>query len=178
MPTYRSITIALHSQYDIETLPEFFSRPWEDCFDQDTSPVCVPLVDEQTATCSVYIPVFPGSQFWIGYAVSPPVPESQHFLFKLFIDNMHIVSWSTGQEDEWRGKTMFGLYEREVEEGKKIVEKRILCFAPQDQRHNDWMNENAQMEIRVYRAHARQRVERELQDYEKTDLAKRRGGIK
>src|ERR1700755_400102 len=123
MPTYRSINLELHSQFDIETLPEFFPRPQSYYAGRGNSTHIPSPFDEKTSTCSVYISVIPASQFWIVYSISPPIPEEQQFLFKLFINGAHIVSWSTGRSDNWKGRTMFALYEREEGgDGKKRVE--------------------------------------------------------
>jgi hypothetical protein len=179
MPTYRSINIALHSQFGIETLPEYY--PLSQAHYTSLGIACtVPkLVDDDASTCSVYIPVLPGSTFWIGYSVSPPVPDGHYFLFKLYINGTHIVSWSTGKKDGWKGKTMFGLYERaEDADGKKRFEKRMLCFTPPDPRDKMWkdvtdaFDEKMCMEIKVHRAHGRKRVEREMEEYKDTQHAK------
>jgi len=183
MPTYRSINIELHSQFDIETFPEYRPRPQKHYAENGISGSIPRFIDEKTATCSVYVPVLPGSQFWIGYSVSPPVPEDQQFLFKLFINGAHIVSWSTGKEHSWKGKMMFGLYEREFEDGKKRIEKRVLCFTPPDRKTKKWtdvenaFDENTYMEIRVHRAHGSKRIERQVEEYKNTDHGKSRRGI-
>lgn len=183
MPTYRSITLTLHSQFDIETLPEYLPRPQAYYTERDIVGNVPPLIDEKASICSVYVPALPGSQFWIGYSVSPPVPEDQQFLFKLFINGTHIVSWSTGKEERWRGKTMFGLYEREDESGKRRTEKRVLCFTSPDKKDGQWkdvpdaFDEESYMELRVHRAHARKRIERKIEDFKKTEHAKSRRGV-
>jgi hypothetical protein len=171
MPTYRSVNISLHSQFDVETLPEYHPVPQE----SRTAPK---LIDDESSTCSVYIPVLPGSTFWIGYSVSPPVPDDHYFLCKLYINGAHVVSWSTGKDEGWAGKIMFGLYERpEDAEGKKKVEKRVLRFTPPGSEGRAWDNlhdpfdEKACMEIKVHRAHGRKRIEREMEVYSKTQHA-------
>lgn len=183
MPTYRSINLVLHSQFDVESFPEFSPRPQEHYNDRMITGTIPPFVNEKTATCSVYIPVLPGSQFWLSYAVLPPVPDDQHFLFKLFINGAHIVSWSTGKEQKWKGKTMFGLYEREEEDGRKKLEKRVLCFTPPDKKEDQWadvsdiFDEKAYMEIRVHRAHGRKRIPREAETFADTAHGINRRGI-
>lgn len=184
MPEYRSIHISLHSQFDIETLPEYYPAAKEYYISHGITGLVPQLVNAETSTCSVYIPVFPGSIFWVGYSVSPPVPAGQLFLFKLYINGAHVVSWSTGQEEQWKGKTMFGLFESpEDESGRRRVEKRALSFKAADMRGGgqteapDMFDENACIEIRVHRATGRQRVERELQEYVNTEHAKNANGI-
>jgi hypothetical protein len=168
---YRSIEVGLHSQFDIETLPEY--RPDPNVITGFTSQ----FVEEKTSTSSVYILALPGSTFWIAYSVSPPVPEEHFFLFKLYINGAHIVSWSTGREEGWQGKTMFGLFDSpEDEDGRKRIEKRVLCFAAKDD--VDTFDETARIEIRVHRADGRKRVERQTEEYRNTEHAKNGGGIR
>lgn len=171
MPTYRSINIALHSQFDIEMIPEYHPPPSPFAHPSDY-PAIAPHVDDATSACSVYVPALPGSQFWISYSVAPPVPEGHYFLFKLFIDGENVVSWSTGKEDAWMGKTMFGLFDAG---NGKTVEKRVLCFsAPVKEKQV----QDGSLEIRVHRASGRKRVEREAKVYEETELAERDGGVR
>ena len=80
---------------------------------------------------------------------------------------------------------MFGLYERpEYEEGKRKVEKRVLCFTPPDKNSKAWedvkdpFEDRMRMEIKVHRAHGRTRVEREMEEYGKTQYARGAKGIK
>ncbi|KAH7402373.1 hypothetical protein DE146DRAFT_788060 [Phaeosphaeria sp. MPI-PUGE-AT-0046c] len=184
MPTYRSINISLRSQFEIQTLPEYHPLP-QAHYTARGIPYTVPKpIDDASSTCSVYVPVYPGSTFWITYSVSPPVPDGHYFLFKLYIDGAHVVSWSTGKEEGWKGKTMFGLFERAEEgEGKRRVEKRVLCFASEglDGGEGDVeegaFDEEMRMEIRVHRAHGRKRVERELEMYGGTEHAAEARGI-
>jgi hypothetical protein len=184
MPIYRSINVALHSQFDLETLPEYYPLPQEHYTSRGVTQTVPKLIDDASSTCSVYIPVLPGSTFWIGYSISPPVPDGQYFLFKLYINGAHIVSWSCGGEEGWRGKTMFGFYERaEDEDGKKKVEKRVLSFTAASNEDRAWddvrdpFDEKMCMEIKVHRAHRRKRVERDMAVYDQTRHAKNAKGI-
>ncbi|KAF2875637.1 hypothetical protein BDV95DRAFT_603048 [Massariosphaeria phaeospora] len=182
MPTYRGINVALHSQFDIETLPEYLPQPQAYYAEQGTTAKAPALIDDGSSTCCVYVPVLPGSQFWIGYSVSPPVPADQQFLFKLFINGAHIVSWSTGKDEGWKGKTMFALYERE-EGGKKRMERRVLCFTPSNRKNGEWkdvqdaFDEDARVEIRVHRAHGRRRVARQAEEFARSSHAQNGRGI-
>ncbi|KAF2175657.1 hypothetical protein K469DRAFT_679615 [Zopfia rhizophila CBS 207.26] len=183
MPTYRSINVELRSQYDIDAIPEYFPKPYAYYIKQGITADLPSLVDEKTSTCSVYVPVLPSSQFWISYSVSPPV-EDKFFLFKLFINGTHIVSWSTGKNDGWKGKTMFGLYEREEgEDGKKRFEKRALCFTDCDKKDRKWKgvtnayDAGAYMEVKVHRASGRRRIPREADNFKETFHATHGRGI-
>ncbi|PVI04027.1 hypothetical protein DM02DRAFT_669400 [Periconia macrospinosa] len=184
MPVYRGIAITLHSQFNIDIFPEFPARPQAFYAERGIAKKVPELFDEASSTANVFVPVFPGSQFWIAYAVRPPVPEDQQFFFKLFINGAHIVSWATGKDEDWKGKTMFALYERDDGDGKKRVEKRALCFTPPDGGYGqEWtdivdpFDESAMIEIRVFRAHGKKRVERNVVQFEKSEYAKQVRGV-
>ncbi|EDU39565.1 hypothetical protein PtrSN002B_005249 [Pyrenophora tritici-repentis] len=177
---YRSIDIGLHSQFDIETLPEYLPDPRDHYVARGITGFTPDLVDNKTSTCSVYVPAYPGSTFWIGYSVSPPVPEGHYFLFKLYVDGAYVTSWSTGKAEKWQGKTMFGLFETpEDEQGKKRIEKRVLCFTPPAYGRDlvDMFDKTARVEIRVHRADGRKRIERQAEQYTDTQHAKSGKGI-
>lgn len=184
MPTYRSINIALHSQFDIEALPEYHPNSKDYYIASGITGFVPDFVDDARSTCSVYIPVLPGSTFWIDYSVSPPVPQDHFFLFKLYINGEHVVSWSTGKDEEWKGKTMFGLFESNKSvDGKSGLQKRVLCFTPPgkiDGKRRDVANtfdQAARIEIRVHRADGRKRVERSTYQYQETQHAKNNRGV-
>ncbi|KAF2713030.1 hypothetical protein K504DRAFT_423337 [Pleomassaria siparia CBS 279.74] len=185
MPTYRGITIQLHSQFDIDTFPEYVPKPQEYYTEHGITAQAPLQIDEKTSSCSVYIAVFPGSTFWLSYSVAPPVPEDQLFVFKLFINSAHIVTWSTDKEHEWTGKTMFGLFEREEDgqEGRKRIEKRALRFTAPDGIDGAWkdvpdaFDEVSKIEIRVHRASGKKRTEWETEQYSKTAHGKSPRGV-
>ena len=135
MPTFRSITINLVSQFDILTIPEYFpltpapspspsdpftAKPVTSTNDQNCYEIKydnhVYLTDSLYSHSSpnpeavVYIPLYPHSQFWLNYSIAPPQPPGSLFYFKLFIDGRHAVSWGVGEEEKFQGKTMFGLF--------------------------------------------------------------------
>lgn len=104
------------------------------------------------------------------------MPENHYFLFKLYIDGEKMMSWSTGKEDDWRGKVMYGLFESEGGgDGRRRIEKRVLCFGVADK---EGRAKEGLVEIRVHRASARKRVEREVPVFEETPFAKNDGGIR
>jgi hypothetical protein len=182
MPIYRSICVKLHSQFDIETFPEYIPRSRDYYVSRGIpAPDHTPRFDDEaTSTCNVYIRAFPSSQFWLSYAVYPPVPKDQHFLFKLYINGAHIVSWSTGKEDKWMGKTMFALFEAEDDDGRKRVERRVLCFAKSEGGGDGLegcFDENACLEVKVHRALGRKRVERQVEEYRATEHGRCEKGI-
>lgn len=163
MPTYRSITISLVSQFDILTIPEFAppSTP-ADHFSQ--TPV---LVDPDQSLVSVYVPTYPSSQFWLSYSISAPHPPHALFYFKLFLDDSHVVSWGCGEEDEFKGRTMLGLYcTSENRLSNPAIEKRVFCFASEDSSSRNRLGDV--MEVRVYRARGRKRIWPELVELKET----------
>ncbi|KAL9639943.1 MAG: hypothetical protein Q9164_000612, partial [Protoblastenia rupestris] len=163
MPTYRSITLSLISQYDILTIPEYAPPTYpNDPF--STAPT---LVDTEHCLVSVYIPTYPSSQFWLSYSISPPHPPKLLYYFKLYINGQETVCWGCGEDDGYKGKTMFGLYDTGITRGKKpVIEHRVLCFTPlraeDDVAPNSLSNV---MEIRVFRAKGRKRVSPELRPF-------------
>lgn len=102
MPTYRSLTISLISQFDILTIPEYAppSIPPDPFTDSSNIPT---LVDPSTAIVSIYIPTYPCSQFWLSYSIAPPWPPGLLYYFKLFVNGTCLVSWGCGEEDGYKG---------------------------------------------------------------------------
>jgi len=71
----------------------------------------------------------------------------------------------------------------EGDEATKRVEKRVFCFTPPDTKDRQWkdvadvFDETARIDIKVHRASARKRVERALEEYDKTPHAGTARGI-
>jgi hypothetical protein len=157
MPTYRSITISFVSQYDILAIPEYpppEPPPGSLC----TQPT---LINTELDLISVYIPTYPCSQFWISYSIAPPYPPKALFYFKLFLKGACIVSWGCGKEDDYRGKTMFGLFGSGTNwKGEPEFQKRVLCFGEGYRSSDDDL-----LEIKVYRCKGRKRCPPVLKRY-------------
>ncbi|KAK0512918.1 hypothetical protein JMJ35_004935 [Cladonia borealis] len=51
-----------------------------------------PFIDRDRALISVYIPIYPTSQFWLSYEISPLNPPKLLYYFKLYINGRSIVS--------------------------------------------------------------------------------------
>ena len=163
MPTYRSITISVVTQHDIYNLPEYPPPPAP----SDPFSSLPTLINEERALVSVYIPTFPGSQFWISYSISPPYPPRALYYFKLYLKGKCVVSWGCGEEQGYRGRTMFALYDSgETWMGESGIERRVLCFNTPKKNENpvldDWSN---LMEIKIYRAKGRQRIRPLIEDF-------------
>ncbi|KAL8826378.1 MAG: hypothetical protein Q9191_003836 [Dirinaria sp. TL-2023a] len=156
MPTYRSITIAVVTQHDIYNLPEY--PPPSAPNDPFSSPPT--LINEERALVSVYIPTFPGSQFWITYSIAPPYPPKALYYFKLYLKGKCVVSWGCDEEHGYRGRTMFAFYDSGEEcMGEPAVERRVLCFNAPKKKENLLLDDRGDlMEIKIYRAKARQRI--------------------
>jgi len=171
MPTHAGITISLQSQYDALTLPEHDvhittvspslsalanhtpkhnEHPDKTFANHHHSPAATPIV-----TASV--PAYPHSQFWLSYACAPPPLDVDgeeeafaFYFFKLFVNGACILSWGIGARDQWKGKTVFGLFDGGRDfEGAKVVERRGLFFGAEAARGG--------FEVWVHRAKARRR---------------------
>ena len=106
MPTYRSITISITSQFDICQLPEYAPPASTD----DPFSTLPALLNPELSLVTVYLPTYPSSQFWLRYSIAPPYPPKAMYYFKLFLNGKCVVSWGCGEEDGYRGRTVFGLY--------------------------------------------------------------------
>ena len=171
MPTYRSITISLISQFDILTIPEY-APPATPNDPFSNAPT---LVNPDHSLVSVYIPTYPSSQFWLSYSISPPHPPKSLYYFKLYLNGHSVVSWGCGEEDDYRGKTMFGLFKPARTSGLAkcaALERRVLCFRPDiaGLDHPPLDNFRDVMEIRVFRSKARKRIRPEVQTLQSTGL--------
>ncbi|KAH7047419.1 hypothetical protein B0J12DRAFT_700481 [Macrophomina phaseolina] len=167
MPTYKGITLSLRSAaHDTAPLLEFPPPPHH--------AHAVAVEDAAAATAAVYVLASPGLAFWIAYHVKPPVPpEARFFVFKLFMEGRHVVSWGVGEEEGWRGTTMFGLFEESAWKGG--VEKRAFAFGGRGMGAGE-DHESRVLEVRVLRARARVRVQREMSGLGETEVGKKGAG--
>ncbi|KAL9005266.1 MAG: hypothetical protein Q9188_001935 [Gyalolechia gomerana] len=162
MPVYRNITINLVSQFDILNIPEYAPpAALDDPF--SASPA---LVDNSLVSC--YIPIYPLSQFWLSYSISAPHPPKALYYFKLFINDACVVSWGCGEENGFKGKTMYGLYDSgERWMGEPGIDARVFSFASEATTNRPMNNTLGQvMEVRVYRARGRKRTKPDLKDFQ------------
>ncbi|OJD29136.1 glutaminase a protein [Diplodia corticola] len=180
MPTYKNITLSLRSSaHETAPLLEFPPPPHLPG---------VRIEDARSSTATVYVPASPGLTFWIAYHIKPPAylqqsPGVKYFLFKLYMEGRHVVSWAVGEEDGWKGKTMFGLFENEAWRGG--VEKRAFAFAAAGEEEEEEGSgdvdverdhEERFMEVRVFRASARKRVQRETPELMETEVGREGAG--
>lgn len=157
MPNYRSITISLLSQFDVLTIPEF-SPP---AVANDPFVASPTLISSDQALVSVYIPIYSSSQFWLNYSISAPHPPKALYYFKLYLNGACVMSWGCGEEDGYKGKTMFGLYDSgAVFFGQRVIEKRILSFSNENGFVPDHTVDDPKdvMEVKVFRAKGRKRI--------------------
>ena len=159
MPTYRTITISLVSQFDIMTIPEYAPpKVPNDPFSE--API---LVDTVKSLVSVYIPTYPSSQFWIYYSIAPPYPPKAVFYFKLFLNRSCVVSWGCGERDNYKGRTMFAMSDSvQSWMGHPNIERRAMCFVSPEQSANTVHASNSFedfMELKVYRSKGRKRIQ-------------------
>jgi hypothetical protein len=143
MPEHNGIQIRLVSQYDAMFIREYHS-PASDS-NQST-----------THSIDTYIPNYSSSHFWIRYACDEPrqEPEIRFFYFKLFIAGKFAVAWGCGAQDDWCGETFFV----PSDSGSVATREKWGLFFPRDVEGD---SEVPTFEIRVYRAKARRRPERE-----------------
>ncbi|KXT17916.1 hypothetical protein AC579_5905 [Pseudocercospora musae] len=162
MPSYRGIHVSLQSQYDALVLPEY--SPPATISSQERSEETAKAATDSNHVAEVYVPMYAGSQFWILYncprpeVASPQEDTVKFYYFKLVINGKVVLSWSCGGENNFSGRTNFGLYGREVEGYGTVVEKRGFFFpAGKDVDRKGMIADS--FEVRVYRAKGRRRVE-------------------
>ncbi|KAI9796963.1 MAG: hypothetical protein M1833_005909 [Piccolia ochrophora] len=154
MVHYRSISLSLISQFDILSVPELAPPENISISDANTDDTN----NEAASTVDVYIPTYPLSQFWLAYTVSPPHPPGVIYYFKLYLNDIHVVSWGTSRENGYSGKTMFGLFDGGQDwTGEQCVERHVLCFGDGQQQAREDI-----IEVRVFRAKGRVRLAKSL----------------
>lgn len=161
MPAYRNITINLVSQFDILNIPEYAPpAPLDDPFSAPPA-----LADKSLVSC--YIPIYPLSQFWLSYSISAPHPPKALYYFKLFINGACVVSWGCGEENGFKGKTTYGLFDSgDRWMGEPAVDVRAFTFAcGASTRYAMHGIPGQMMEVRVYRSRGRKRTRPELEDF-------------
>lgn len=191
MPTYRGICISVQTQYGHKSIPEYpplsvpltpsprKEHPSSNINTYKLTPSSNPSPSDSTPThppkAEVYIPAYPGSQFWIHYLCPEPPPhvdernpprpvETRFFYFKLYLRGTCVLSWSVGGEDGWGGKVSFGIYDSGTDfHGRRILEKRGFFFKKEDGN----LDPHAGFEIRVFRSKARRREENRYEKWEK-----------
>ncbi len=171
MPNYRSITISLLSQFDVLTIPEF-SPP---AVANDPFVASPTLISSDQALVSVYIPIYSSSQFWLNYSISAPHPPKALYYFKLYLNGACVMSWGCGEEDGYKGKTMFGLYDSgAVFFGQRVIEKRTLSFSNENGFVPDHTVDDPKdvMEVKVFRAKGRKRIKPAVEDFHNIVAAK------
>ena len=160
MPTFENIVLTLQSQYDALRIPERLSASSDRSSPSSHHHGCIIEVD---------IPSYTGSQFWISYDCASSTtegddddrdgsgggrfdPKVRFYFFRLHVlDGACLLNWGVGEHDDWRGKTMFGLYDGGSDfEGKKVVEKRGMFFPSRREPRRD-----AGFEVQVFRSRAR-----------------------
>lgn len=163
MPTFRNIKMSCVSQFDILMIPEY--QPPKKPTDPFQN---VPPLVTDNSVVSVYLPMYPSSQFWLCYDIVAPHPPKALYYFKLYINGKMIVSWGCGKEEGYKGKTMFGLFSPGPRAFKhSLVERRALFFGTHDERVDTLTLDslNDVMEIKVFRSRGRRRIDPEVQDF-------------
>ena len=135
-----------------------------------------------------HVPTYPNSQFWLTYRINPELllqpttlpklPQGndrdlqvRYVYFKLILPsrtghhalgsddtNSRVVSWGVGAKEDWKGKTMFGLFRtRHDASGKCSVDKRGFWFS-QDR------DTEGEFDVQIFRARGRRRASRLFPD--------------
>ena len=176
MPTFRSIAINLVSQFDGLALPEFAPitataaapsgrSPISSDGDDDDENQDMSLIDSSKSLVSVYVPRNSRSLLWISYSVFSPDSCRILFYFKLFLNDVHVVSWGVATKTAAAGKIMFSLTgpnnrnndddDTNDNGSRRALEKKMLCFG--DDTGQAAVDDL--LEIRVYRSRGRRRCE-------------------
>ncbi|KAI9862776.1 MAG: hypothetical protein M1813_004272 [Trichoglossum hirsutum] len=162
MPTYRSIALSLVSQFDLQPIPEYSlpsnspspstkSNDIGNKTHDDTGKKVYSLTGDGADSVNVYTPVLLNSQFWLNIRAAKPVFPTEYYFFKFFVDGKHFSSWGIGEESDWSGKMVFGLFVN----GYDQIERRNLAFGPVDV--------NGVIEVKVYRCFSRKRIKPQLE---------------
>jgi hypothetical protein len=171
MPTYKDITVSIHTPFAIEGLPEIAPPIASSGALHLISPINQ-LVNESQRCVSVYVPVMPQSLFWLSYSITEPPRNNNFFVFKLFVNRQEVVTWYCDKNDHWKGKTMFGLFDTGKDDmvvGGAGMEKRIFKFGHPGK--EDWRvvgdlsadgDMNRFVEVRVFRASMKMRIPRQM----------------
>ena len=148
MPSYRSISVSLISQFDIKTIPEF-AVVEQELGPRNEANSTTPRLDETFLGphVTIYVPMYTGSQFWIQYSVALPVPRDSFFFFKLVINGRPITSWGVGEEEQWKGKAMYSLENQSAKVSYRQWRRKPFFFGEEDI--------NGMIELRVFRANGR-----------------------
>lgn len=159
MPAHDSITLALHSQHDAAPLPE-----------KHLSAHLKPAINNNGSNLTtVSIPFLPRAQFWLSLLIHPPPPpesDTKFLLFKIYATNpkrkaaeQHLLSFSLGAKEDWRGKIMHGFSAADETdfEGRKIVEKRGMFFG-KGAGEGVFGGVEKGLEIKVFRARGRRKI--------------------
>lgn len=78
MVRFRGINVNVVSQLDAQRLPEYSTARSLDALGR-------------VAAC--FVPVRPGAQIWLEYALDGPHPDKAAYFFKLLVDGQNVISW-------------------------------------------------------------------------------------
>ncbi len=164
MPTFCAVNTELASQFDAGLIQEFApvtgDKTTSSGDSASKSDANIVFVDKAKSLMSVFIPVYPGSQFWLAYTITGQVPPGMIYFFKFFIKDKHIVSWGITEEQNYAGKLMFKLDQARRSRGgtSGVMVRYVLRFAAQKPSNGEPMEVDDFLELRVYRSHGRKPV--------------------
>lgn len=171
MPTFRNIAITVKTAEDVQQVPEYALPPANDINDP-FSKGWVPTVDAVNSVVSVFLSVYPSRQFWLDYSIFPPHPPASLYYFKLYIHEKEMVSWGCGEDENYKGRTMFAMY---AAHDSEKLERGVMSFGVEDYDQRGWGRENWDMEVKVFRARERTRTEPLVNYFEESEVGIRCG---
>lgn len=146
------------------------SHVWQDKQEEHS------LLPDKSALVEVQIPIYANSQFWLTYDIDPLlVPNSpeevgaRYIFFKLILPShstehvdqttitaipRYTSSWGVGAKEDWKGKTMFGLF-RGASNNFGGIDKRGFYFPTSN-------HDESSFDIQIFRARGRRRVSRQF----------------
>lgn len=149
MPHLHGAIVTLHTPLALEGLPETVL----------TSTTKHGSVNEDVSNCaSVIVPTHVQSLFWLSYSTEASSDDT-FYVFKLLVNQEHIVTWCCGEKQQWKGKVQFTLLSKSSHDRLRHyegMEKRAFQFSnsmPDD-------DERRCVEVRMYRAKTKIRIPR------------------
>jgi hypothetical protein len=129
MPTYKSLSLTLHSPQPIPNPLSNLAPASGGPLPEHPPPPSKPLVDHSTNTISVVIPTYPAQQFWLVYSFDSASLTTANdgksgnaafYVFKVYLNDREVVTFHVGPEQEWKGKCMFAIRSHDGKLGREV----------------------------------------------------------
>jgi hypothetical protein len=165
MPTIEEICVELHCLQEAGKygpVEEFAPRLQNEDEDLTLAPFMPKLYDRESRICSVFVPTMPQAQFYLKYFVQPPTDNMIFYVFKMYINQKHIINFSCGPEQSFCGRASFGISDTsKVNQEGSGLQKQIFFFNREPRVVGDLSqdkDEDRMIEIRAYRANKKMRT--------------------